>query len=119
MLVASSAKALDQDRADLWNSGRVDSDRSVLVLYAGRPLESRTRCFWKVRSWDKDGRPSAWSTPATWTMGILQPDEWKAQWIGTEIAPPAVPAGGQLNLISLAPQVTGGQGLLLRERRQQ
>ncbi len=31
--------------------------------------------------WDKDGKASAWSEPATWTMGLLHPREWKAQYI--------------------------------------
>ena len=31
--------------------------------------------------WDKDGRPTAWSKPARWSMGILDPAEWQAKWI--------------------------------------
>ena len=81
VLVAGSAEALDTDKADLWDSGRVVSDESAHVVYAGRPLASRAACFWKVRLWDRDGRPSAWSPPARWTMGLLSPDDWQAQWI--------------------------------------
>ena len=77
---ASSALQLVQN-ADQWNSGKVLSDQSVEVKYAGHPLRSNTQYFWRVRIWDQAGRPSAWSAPAFWTMGVLSPAEWKAKWI--------------------------------------
>ncbi len=84
ILVASSEAALKSDHGDLWDSGKVASDDSVLVPYAGKPLASRMQCFWKVRVWDASGKVSAWSKSASWTMGILTPDEWRAQWIGQD-----------------------------------
>jgi len=81
ILVAGSVDALRWDRGDLWDTGKVASDQSIHVEYAGKPLASHTRCWWKVRVWDKDGKPSHWSSPATWSMGILTPQEWGAQWI--------------------------------------
>jgi alpha-L-rhamnosidase len=32
--------------------------------------------------WDRQGRPSAWSATAAWTMGVLTPSDWKGTWIG-------------------------------------
>ena len=81
ILVASSADLLAKDQADLWDSGRIASDRSIHVEYAGKPLPSRMRCHWKARIWDQDGKVSAWSKPASWTMGLLKPDDWKGRWI--------------------------------------
>jgi hypothetical protein len=81
ILVASSPEILAQDRGDLWDSGRVASDETTQVQYDGKPLASLQRVFWKVRVWDRDERPSAWSAPATWTMGLLDPAAWKGQWI--------------------------------------
>lgn len=81
ILVASSAAALRQNRGDLWDSGRVASDQTVNVVYAGKPLASRQQCFWKVRVWDKNGQASAWSEPAFWTMGLLRPEDWQAHYI--------------------------------------
>ena len=78
--IASSPEKLTQG-ADLWDTSKVVSDRSVEVKYAGRPLRSNARCFWRVRVWDQAGRPSPWSVPALWTMGVLSPSEWKAKWI--------------------------------------
>ena len=81
VLVASSAELLKKDRGDLWDSGKVVSDQSIQVEYAGKTLESRMRCYWKVRIWDKDGKASDWSRPTSWTMGLLQPADWKGKWI--------------------------------------
>ncbi|HEU5396732.1 MAG TPA: family 78 glycoside hydrolase catalytic domain, partial [Verrucomicrobiae bacterium] len=84
ILVASSPKLLAGNRGDLWNTGKIPSDQSVAIHYAGKPLASHTLCFWKVRVWDKDGSASSWSEPATWTMGILRPEDWHAEWIGLD-----------------------------------
>jgi hypothetical protein len=69
VIVASSPKRLDQEQGDLWDSGKVESDRSIQVEYAGKPLGSEQRCYWKVRVWDKDGGLSPWSPAAFWAMG--------------------------------------------------
>jgi alpha-L-rhamnosidase len=76
ILVASTETQLARDQGDLWDSGRVRSEASVLVSYAGSELGSGQRCFWKVRAWDRDGKPSAWSEPARWSMGLLTPSDW-------------------------------------------
>jgi len=81
ILVASSAVELKKDHADLWDSGKVCSDQTTFVAYAGTPLGSRQACYWKVRSWDKDGQVSPWSEPAFWETGLLAPGDWQAQWI--------------------------------------
>ncbi len=81
VLVASTPEQLAKDQGDRWDSGKVPSDRSVQVVYDGAPLTSRNRSYWKVRVWDKDGRASAWSAPASWSMGLLEAADWSAPWI--------------------------------------
>lgn len=81
ILVASSEQRLAESRADIWNSGKVPSGVSVNVEYAGPPLKSATSYFWKVRVWDRLGRRSGWSRPACWTTGLLNEEDWKAEWI--------------------------------------
>lgn len=83
VLVASSMSNLNHGRGDVWDSGKVDSDQSVGVNFAGRPLSSHERCWWKVRAWDRDGQPTGWSASSFWTMGVLVPREWQARWIGS------------------------------------
>lgn len=81
ILVASSAKLLARDTGDLWDSRQVFSDQTVNVTYAGQELVSRQRCYWKIRFWDERGKPSPWSEPASWSMGLLRPEEWQAHYI--------------------------------------
>jgi alpha-L-rhamnosidase len=82
ILIASSPENLDKERGDLWDSGKVTSDQSIQIVYGGKPLPSRQPCFWKVRIWDNQGQESDWSKPASWTMGLLKPEDWTAKWIG-------------------------------------
>ncbi len=82
ILVASSKRLLDQDKADLWDSGKVLSADSYLVPYGGGELTSGQSCYWKVMTWDARDRGSAWSRTALWTMGMMDESGWKAKWIG-------------------------------------
>ena len=84
IIVASSEKKLNATKGDLWNSGKVESDQSNQIEYGGKALTSRVRCFWKVRIWDKDKKVSSWSKPAYWTMGLLNSNDWNAEWIGSK-----------------------------------
>lgn len=65
----------------VWNSGKVSSDQSIQVPYAGKPLQSATRYQWQVRVWDNNGRNTPWSTPASFQTALLSTADWKAQWI--------------------------------------
>ncbi|MDF7814149.1 alpha-L-rhamnosidase [Hymenobacter sp. YC55] len=85
VLVASTPAKLAADEGDLWNSGKVNSGQSVHVAYAGTPLHSRAQCYWKVRTWTNQGE-SAWSTPARWSVGLLNYLDWKGRWIGFDRA---------------------------------
>ena len=92
VLVASSPERLARAEGDWWNSGQVASDEQIQIAYAGKPLPSRARCYWKVRVWDQQGRPSHWSEVATWTMGLLDPRDWQARWIAASDQVEAAPA---------------------------
>jgi alpha-L-rhamnosidase len=82
VIVSTSIKELNRDKGDYWDSGKVNLADSVMVQYSGLPLESRTQVFWKVMIWDEKGKPTPWSRPSSWTMGLLQANDWKAKWIG-------------------------------------
>jgi len=82
ILVASSREKLDEDIGDMWDSGKVKSRNSVNIEYNGKPLESRKTYYWKVRWWDDKNQVSPFSDVATFEMGLLSPDDWKAKWIG-------------------------------------
>ena len=81
ILVAASEDVLSQNKGDLWDSGKVDGNQSVQIAYRGPELDTAQRCFWKVKVWDGEGKESEFSEPARWEMGLLQPADWKANWI--------------------------------------
>ena len=82
ILVATREELLAKDQGDQWDSAKIASDDSTQVVYQGKPLESGRTYYWKVRWWDKEDRASAYSSAATFEVGLLDRDDWKAQWIG-------------------------------------
>ncbi|WP_321518700.1 family 78 glycoside hydrolase catalytic domain [uncultured Bacteroides sp.] len=83
ILVASSMQKLNAGEGDVWNSDIVKSSQSQWIIYAGQPLKSNGRYFWKVQVTTNTGDTS-WSEPAQWSMGLLSENDWKAQWIGLD-----------------------------------
>ncbi len=120
ILVASTLAVLEVDKGDLWDSGQVNSSEFAHVAYAGTPLTSRLRCYWKVRVWDASGNVSDWSPPASWEMAFLHPADWKARWIGSgssrETFPPEGFFKSTKEFTNLTQQVTvDGRSTLLRK----
>lgn len=87
LLVASTPELLAQDKGDLWDSGKVTSDASQWITYQGKSLTSNKRCYWKVKPYTNKGE-SAWSTPASFSIGLMKEAHWKGYWIGMESASP-------------------------------
>jgi alpha-L-rhamnosidase len=67
-------------RTETWDSGRVESGRSLLVEFPGPASQSRQRVECSVKVWTERGE-SGWSEPVAWETGLLQPGDWAAQWI--------------------------------------
>jgi alpha-L-rhamnosidase len=78
---ASSPELLADGKSDLWDTGKVKSDQTLLVEYAGKPLASSQRVYWKVRVFDESGKMTDSSEPTFFHTGIIKPKDWKAQWI--------------------------------------
>ncbi|MFK0156557.1 family 78 glycoside hydrolase catalytic domain [Streptomyces sp. NPDC090493] len=74
-----------------WDSGRVESDRNVLVPYPGPEVDPGQRVVWQVKVWTDLGE-SDWSEPSSWESAI-RPQDWRAAWI--EPAENEVPAAGR------------------------
>src|SRR5690242_2659520 len=67
VIVSSTEKGT----GDLWDSGKVESAESNGIVYGGKPLRANGEYFWKVQTWDADGRASDWSKAGKWEMGLL------------------------------------------------
>ena len=83
ILVASTVDKLNNNEGNLWDSGKTDSDLSVLINYSGNRLESKTSAFWKVKVWTNKGE-SEWSDPAHFSIGFLYKKDWRGRWIGMD-----------------------------------
>jgi alpha-L-rhamnosidase len=81
VLVASSSEALNKNEADIWDSGKMDADSSLNVSYKGKQLAAFKDYYWKVKVWTNQQEEAA-SQVAFWSMGMLQPTDWQAKWIG-------------------------------------
>jgi len=86
ILVASSKKKLESGKGDLWDSKKISSGENLNIVYAGKPLGTGSAFYWKVKVWDKDGKESAWSNTALWSVGLQNASDWKAKWIGLDKA---------------------------------
>ncbi len=82
--VASSPEVLQQNKADIWESGIVHSRQSLNTIYAGPALKPSTRYYWRVTVWNAAGKAYSPSETSWWETGLLTQDAWRAQWIGYE-----------------------------------
>jgi alpha-L-rhamnosidase len=82
ILISDSPENLAQGNSIIWDSRKIKSTKSVGISYGGPDLESRKRYYWKVRFWDTNDNISSFSEPAFFEMGLLNQEDWKADWIG-------------------------------------
>jgi len=69
--VAGTRDQLLADTADLWDSGRIDTDQSINIEYDGKRLAGDSQFWWQLRVWDEDGVPSSWTEPQQVFTGRL------------------------------------------------
>ena len=85
IIVSSSEQKLKAGDGDLWKSAIMNDSRSLLIPYAGKPLQSGTKYFWKVKVNTNKGMATATET-AFFSTGLLNAEDWKAKWIGYDKA---------------------------------
>lgn len=81
ILVASNEKLLNDEQADVWNSGIVKSDKSAYIACEGKELKSNTRYYWTVKTWDTSGFESGYAGATWFETGLMNKSDWKARWI--------------------------------------
>ena len=79
--VAASVDALNAGKTDIWDTGKVTSDKSLNVTYAGPALKPATRYVWRVTTWDGDGHTSSSTESASWETGLMDASNWQGKWI--------------------------------------
>lgn len=81
LLVASSIRHLNDDNGSYWDSGKIESP-DISAEYNGKSLQSGQLLFWKIRTWDEHGKVSKWSKPSSFSIGLLDKEDWEASYIG-------------------------------------
>jgi len=81
ILVSDSRKDLINGTGNMWDSGKVMSDHNGNISYKGTSLKSGETYYWMVKIWDQDGKESSWSEPAFFHTGLLNKEDWQAEWI--------------------------------------
>ncbi len=81
IIVSSSLENLEQDDGDVWDTEKVTSKETIQIPYGGISLESTTRYYWKVKTWNEDDISSEYSDPASFETGLINPKDWKGIWI--------------------------------------
>lgn len=81
ILVASSKERLSEEKTDIWDSKKINSEEQFNIKFSGKPLKSSTKYFWKLRMWDENGKVSLWSAPASFITALLKKEDFKAKWI--------------------------------------
>jgi alpha-L-rhamnosidase len=88
IIVSSEEGTIKKDKGDIWDSGKIQSRKSVWISYPGQALQPGKLYFWKVRVWDGNDKPTSWSTTGKFITGLFDKDDWKgARWIGYEEIP--------------------------------
>lgn len=82
MQSAYEIKVLDEAKKQVWTSGKVNSDQSVFVPYAGPELAPATKYTVQVKAWDNNNKASNWGE-GWWQTAFFSPSDWKAKWIMT------------------------------------
>jgi len=80
--VATRRDILTSGKPDAWDSGKVDSDQSLGVVYKGSALAPTKRYYWRLMAWDKDGKAYPTSEVSYWETGLLGQENWRGKWIG-------------------------------------
>ena len=74
---------VSDDKGEIWNTGKVESDQQLWIHYTGKQLQSNTACTWKVKVWTTQGE-SDWSSDECFSIGLLHEGKWSGYWIGLE-----------------------------------
>ncbi|HPN47593.1 MAG TPA: alpha-rhamnosidase, partial [Bacteroidales bacterium] len=77
LMVASSEEKLAVGQADVWDSGKQNSDASILIPYAGPELRSSRYYYWKVQIWTNANKEAVESETARWATGLFTENDWK------------------------------------------
>lgn len=81
----------DEKRDTVWNTGKIDSDLSLNIPYAGKELKPTTHYTWQLKIWDEAGKSDeqvSWFETGLEVGKPTSSESWNnAKWIGTNEIP--------------------------------
>lgn len=81
LLVGDDLNVIRSDSGNVWSTGKISSSQSVQIEYRGKPLRSFTRYYWRVKVFNQNNEASSWSDINWFETAMMDPADWKAQWI--------------------------------------
>ncbi len=81
IVVSEDEEQVVSGQGKQWDSGKVFSNQAAQIVYAGLPLRSGTRYYWRVSVWYGEDESPVWSHATWWEMGLLEAEDWTARWI--------------------------------------
>ena len=89
IILSDNQKDAENGSGTVWQTGKVMLNSTFGIVFAGRPLMSFTRYFWKVRIWNENGLPSEWSAVQWFETAMMNESDWEARWISDPTPLPA------------------------------
>jgi alpha-L-rhamnosidase len=69
------------DQGTVWNTNKIESDKSLDIQYNGKKLMPFSKYTWQVKAWDNKGNVNI-SDNVVFETGPMSNKDWQAQWIG-------------------------------------
>jgi len=85
--VGLCSEDISQGNKLVWDTDKVVSSNTILIPFHGETPRSAEVYYWIVRLWDETGTPGDWSKPAHWQMGLINKEDWKANWVSMPLRP--------------------------------
>lgn len=83
IIVSSDKEKISSNNGDMWDSGKIESDDSVYIIYKGKTLESTKTYYWRVAVTLNNGAEIV-SDTAEFNMGMLDASDFKCGFIGID-----------------------------------
>jgi alpha-L-rhamnosidase len=81
IIVSDDAEDVQKNKGNVWSTGKIISAKNINVEYTGKPLQSFTKYYWRIKVYNQNNEASAWSHVHVFETAMLHESDWKAKWI--------------------------------------
>ncbi len=69
IIVSKNKEKIDKNIGELWDTNKVESNKSINIKYSGKELKPNSIYYWKVKIWTNNGKKSKFSKSQTFKTG--------------------------------------------------